>query len=96
MTQLSVVRKEKYIKPFRLSNEPAMFALSYHFNNVFAYFHPNNEEMRLEDDKGICAYTQHILSVFQWLIHNEDYIETYVEMRRSSPIEFRCSQMIQR
>lgn len=95
MNQLPIVRQKRYITPFRLTNEPIMFALSYHFNNMFAYFHPNNEEARIYQDKGICAYTGHIISVLQWLVHNEAYIETYVEMRTAAPIEFRCSQMIQ-
>ncbi len=94
---LSVENQEnkKFIRSFRLADEPVVCALSYHFNNIFTYFHPENEEIRLETDKGIYAHTSHILSVFQWLIHNEGYIEVYTEMRHAAPIEFRCAQMIQ-
>lgn len=93
MSELAVVGKE--IKQFKLSNEPVMFALSYHFNNVFTYFSPCNEGIRIDNDKSVYAYPAQILSVFQWLLHNEQYVESYIEMRHIAPIEFRCAQMIQ-
>lgn len=89
------VKYKRELKPFKLANEPVLFALSFHFNNLFVYFHPHNENLRLEHDKDSYAHVEQILSVFQWLLHNDQYIETYVEMRSVSPIEFRCSQMIQ-
>ena len=82
------------MKQFKLANEPIMFALSIHFNNLFAYFHPKNTDMCDNQDKFYSAYPHQILDEIKLLMYNEEYLKEYLTMRHTSPIEFRCAQLI--
>ena len=92
---MELVREAKVIKKFKLENEPVLFAMSIHFNNLFTYFHPENESIRNEMDKSIYEKPSNILAVMKWLLYNDVWVEAYLDMRNINPIEFRCSQLIQ-
>lgn len=80
--------------PFKLDNEPVVYTLSIHFNNLFAYFHPKNEAERNDMDKGTSALPHNIIEITRWLLYNEQYLDAYLDMRTVVPLSFRCAQLI--
>jgi hypothetical protein len=91
---LSVVREEKKLQ-FKLEHEPIMFAMSIHFNNLFAYFHPYNMSIRNEMDKNVSITPSDIIKTIEFLLVNKDFLDEHLTMRYATPMEFRCSQIIQ-
>lgn len=83
------------VKKFRLENQPILFAMSIHFNNLFTYFHPYNESIRNEMDKDTYDTPSNIIKGIEFLLDNNIFVDEHLTMRYSTPIEFRCSQLIQ-
>lgn len=78
---------------YKLSEATINRQLQTHFNNLFNYFHPRNEHIRVDDDRHIELMHEDILELAKYLVSNPNLDGIYFS-RKFNPVHFRLVQLI--